>query len=370
MNQLEKLVQGGYRRIGTPARGFRWVTANGKRVLGAERARLDALGLPPAWTDVHASEAPGAKLQAVGRDKAGRWQYRYHPDFRRQREAAKYRRLVRFAEALPRMRLAIDRDLGLPGLPREKVLACAVQIIMTCFMRAGSEVYMRENGSFGVATLRPRHVSVEKDLVRFDFPGKSGKRHVRELRDARVARICRALAKVPGRDLLKFEADDGYVDVRRRHVNAYIREVMGGPFTAKDFRTWAGTLIAACELARAKPEIVPGRTSTKRVVSAAVKATAHVLGNTPAVCRSSYINPGVLSSFERGKVVEDYVSSVEELVRHHRGLHAAEKALLALLQGEKTPAANGRIAPARAAAPRRSRTRPAGDLPLPAAWGP
>jgi DNA topoisomerase-1 len=363
MSQLEKLQAQGYRRVGTPARGFRWVTNAGKPVPAAERQRLEALGLPPAWTDVHASTAAGAKLQAVGRDKAGRWQYRYHPDFRRRQEAAKYRRLLRFANALPRMRAALDEHLDLPGLPREKVLACAVRILMTCFMRAGSEVYMRANGSFGIATLRPRHVEVEKDLVRFDFPGKSGKRHVRELRDARVARVISDLLKVQGRDLLKFEADDGLVDVRRRHINAYIREVMGGPYTAKDFRTWAGTLIAACELARAKPESVPGRTSSKRVVSAAVKATAHVLGNTPAVCRSSYINPGVLSAFERGRVVEKYFRTVEDLVHLKRGLHGAEKALVALLSAAEAPARRPVPAPRK-----RSGARPAGDLPLPAAW--
>jgi DNA topoisomerase-1 len=265
------------------------------------------------------------------------------------------------------MRRAIDRHLRLPGLPREKVLACAVRILMTCFMRAGSEVYMRENGSFGIATLRSTHVTIEKDLVRFDFPAKSGKRHVRELRDARVARVLRKLRKVPGRDLLKFQADDGYVDVRRRHINAYVREVMGGPYTAKDFRTWAGTLIAACELARAQPEVVPGRTSSKRVVSAAVKATAHVLGNTPAVCRSSYINPGVLSSFERGRVLAEYFDTVEDLIHHHRGLHAAEKALVNLLETAEAPVRPR--AAAKKPARRRGPIRPGGDLPLPAAWG-
>jgi DNA topoisomerase-1 len=368
VSQLEKLRRDGYRRVGTPARGFRWVTKAGRVASSAERTRLESLRLPPAWTDVHASAAPTSKLQAIGRDKAGRWQYRYHPDFRRHQEAAKYRRLLRFSRTLPRMRAAVDRDLRLPGLPREKVLACAVRVLMTCFVRAGSEVHMRANGSFGIATLRPRHVTIEKDLVRFDFPAKSGKRQIRELRDARVARVLRALKDVPGRDVLKFEADDGFVDVRRRHINAYIREVMGGPFTAKDFRTWAGTLIAACELARAKPEMIPERTSSRRVVTAAVKATAHVLGNTPAVCRSSYINPGILSSFERGEVVQRYFDTVEELVHQHRGLHRAEKALVELLEAAEAPLRPRTEAKAPGARP--ARVRPAGDLPLSAAGGP
>lgn len=331
MSAIDNLIRTGHRRLGTPKAGFSWRTADGKPVSRVEAERLHALRLPPAWSDVRASPSAGAKVQAIGKDKAGRWQYRYHPEFTRRREQAKYRRLLRFAEALPRLRRAVDRDLARPGLPREKVLACGVRIVMTCFMRAGSEVHMRENGSFGVATLRAKHVKVSGSRVRFDFPGKSGRRHVRELRDARVARVVKQLLAVAGRDLLKFEADDGFVDVRRRHLNAYLREVTGGPFTSKDFRTWAGTLICACELARRAPELIPGRTSAKRTVSAAVKATAEVLGNTPAVCRSSYINPGVLDAFERGRVLSRYVGAVEELASHLHGLHGTERALLELL---------------------------------------
>jgi DNA topoisomerase-1 len=336
VSTIELLRETGHRREGTPRRGFRWRTADGRRLPARELRRVDALRLPPAWTDVHASPLPTAKVQAIGRDKAGRWQYRYHPQFVARRDAAKYRRLLRFAELLPRMRGAIDRHLALRGLPREKVLAAAVHVLMTCFMRAGSEKHMRANGSFGIATLRSRHVQVKGDVVRFDFPGKSGQRQVRELRDRRIAGIVRQLLRLPGRDLFKFEADDGLVDVRRRHINAYVREVMGGPYTAKDFRTWAGTLICACELAKRAPEMIPGRTSPKRMVSAAVKATAHALGNTPAVCRSSYINPGVLDAFERGVVVERYFATVEEMAVR-RGLHGSEKALLEILaSGSRT----------------------------------
>jgi DNA topoisomerase-1 len=357
---IEELRAQGHVRLGTPRRGFRWRTADGRPISRADAERLRALRLPPAWKDVHASPRPGAKVQAVGRDVAGRWQYRYHPDFRRRREEAKYRRLLRFAEALPRLRRTIDRDLARPGLPREKVLACGVRILMSCFMRAGSERHMRENGTFGVATLRAKHVHVGGSRVRFDFPGKSGRRHVRELRDPRVARVVKQLLAVRGRDLLKFEADDGFVDVRRRHLNAYVREVTGGPFTSKDFRTWAGTLVCACELARRAPEVIPGRTSVKRTVTAAVKATAEVLGNTPAVCRSSYINPGVLGAFERGRVLARYVDAVGELASHLGGLHGTERALLELL------AAAARRAPEPPARDRASgRRTPAGKPPEP-----
>jgi DNA topoisomerase-1 len=351
MTTIERLRAHGYRRVGTPRKGFDWRAPGGGRPPGAELERLHALRLPPAWTDVHASRSPAAKVLAIGRDKAGRWQYRYHPAFTARRDEAKYRRLLRFASSLPRVRLLTDRHLALRGLPREKVLACAVRILMTCFMRGGSEVYMRENGSFGVATLRASHVAIEGDLVRFDFPGKSGRRYVRELRDARVARVVRQLLKVPGRDLLKFEADDGIVDVRRRHINAYIREITGAPFTAKDFRTWAGTLVCACELARRSPEMVPGRTSHKRMIAAAVKATAAVLGNTPAVCRSSYISPRVLDAFERGEVVARHFAALEDLTSHRRGLHASERALLDLLAaGRRAPAPRVNEAQAAAAA--------------------
>jgi DNA topoisomerase-1 len=351
MNTIERLQRDGYRRVGTKERGFHWRAPGGRPAPRTEAERLHALRLPPAWTDVYAARDGGAKVQAIGKDKAGRWQYRYHPRFRAGKDASKYRRLLRFAEALPRLRRATDEHLKLPGLPREKVLACAVRILMTCFMRAGSEIYMRQNGSFGVATLRPRHVEVRGPVVRFDFPGKSGQRHVRELRDARVAKVVRELLAVPGRDLLKFEADDGYVDVRRRHINAYVKEIAGGGYTAKDFRTWAGTLVCACELARRAPGMVPGRTSAKRTISAAVKATAHVLGNTPAVCRSSYINPGVLSSFERGRVVQRYFHTIEELAQIGHGLHGAERALVTLLASS---------APAPEAAPRRPSPRARG----------
>ncbi len=333
MSQLEELRRVGVRRIGSPKSGFRYVRRNGRRVSAEEAERIRALRLPPAWTDVFVNPSPLGKLQAVGKDKAGRWQYRYHPSFMKRRSEAKYRRLMRFAAALPRIRRAVDEHLRLPGLPREKVLACAVRVLSACFMRAGSREYAEKNGSFGVATLRRKHVSVRGDLVRFDYTGKAGKRQVRELRDRRVAGIVRQCLALPGRELLKFLADDGAVDVRRRHINLYLKEISGGPFTAKDFRTWAGTLICACELARHHAEALPGRTDRKKLVAAAVKATAAKLGNTPAVCRTSYIYPGVIDGFQSGKVVERYFENVEELAfRRGRGLHGSEKALLTLLR--------------------------------------
>ena len=331
MTQLEQLRHEGYRRIGTPRRGFRFLAPGRRQLANGELRRVAALKLPPAWTEVYVSPRPRTKLQAVGRDRAGRWQYRYHPAYRQRRENAKYRRLLRFAEALPRLRAAVARDLRRPGLPREKVLACAAHLLATCFMRPGSRRYADRNHSYGVATLKARHVRVRGDVVRFDYTGKSGRRQVRELRDRRIARLVKQLLRVPGPDLLKFVDGDGaVVDVRRRHVNEYIREVTGGPFTAKDFRTWAGTLICACELARRSAAVVPGRTDRKRVVSAAVAETAARLGNTPAVCRSSYIFPAVIEGFGRGSILRQHFRDVAELERQ-KGLHGSEKALLEFL---------------------------------------
>jgi DNA topoisomerase-1 len=263
--------------------------------------RIEALRLPPAWKDVAVARSPNAKLQVVGRDKKGRWQYRYSAAAVREREKRKFDRLVAFGKALPRVRAAIARGLAMQGLPREKVMACILRILSTCFMRPGSHVYARENGSFGIATLQNRHAHVRGDTVTFDYIGKAGKHQVQELRDRRVARVVRQLKKVPGRELFQYVDEDGSVhNIRRRHINEYIKEAMGERFSAKDFRTWAGTMLAACALARLRSENVA---DAKKAVVAAVKETAAQLGNTPAVCKSSYIWPSVFRSFEQGEVL-------------------------------------------------------------------
>src|SRR5438552_2909476 len=316
MTQIELLQQTGYRRIGSPKSGFRYQGAPGR-----ELGRIRALRLPPAWRDVVVSRNPQAKLVAVGRDKKGRWQYRYGEKAVRRREQRKYEKLVAFGRALPRLRAYVAKGLRLPGLPRDKVMACILHILETCFMRPGSSVYARENGSFGIATLQNRHATVHGDTVTFHYRGKAGKEQVRELGDRRVARIVRELKKLPGKDLFQYVADDGaVVNIRRRHINDAIKEVMGERFSAKDFRTWAGTLLAACALARLNEEIVEGRTDRRKMIVAAIKETAEQLGNTPAVCKASYIWPAVLHSFEQGRVL-----------RSVRGDRAAEKALLSLL---------------------------------------
>lgn len=337
MTRLEKLQQTGIRRRGTPATGFSYETVDGGRVTSADLERIEALKIPPAWTDVAINSRPGGMLQAIGRDGAGRWQYLYHENHTRRQEQKKFERLMKFAEALPIMRKRVARHMAEPGLGREKVMACILRILSTCFIRPGSQVYATENGSYGIATLRRRHVEVKGDLVIFDFTGKHGQRQHRELRDRQVARIVKKLRELPGYEVFKYRDESGnLVDVKRRHINQYIKEVMGQQFSAKDFRTWAGTLICACALARAEAEALAGngnKRARQKALVAAIKEAAEHLGNTPAVCRSSYINPSVLASFENGRVVKHYFKAVEELVeRKIHGLHPSEKSLLKLLE--------------------------------------
>jgi len=332
MTGIERLRKSGIRRLGSPKRGFRYRTAEGRPPGAKDLERIRSLVLPPAWKDVAIAPSPGAALQAVGRDAAGRWQYRYSEAHVRRREEQKFRRIVRFAEALPKMRATVARHLALPGLSREKVMACILRILSTCFLRPGSQVYASENGSYGIATLRNRHVTVKGDVITYDFPGKSGKIQHSEMRDRVAASIIRKLKKLRGAEVFKYE-DGGrkIVDVKRRDINQYIKEVMGEAFTAKDFRTWYGSLVCARELARAGSDPSESRTARKKKMVAAVRKTAESLGNTPSVCRASYIYPSVLESFERGRTIERRFETVEKLASGRRGLRQSERALLRLL---------------------------------------
>lgn len=213
-------------------------------------------------------------------------------------------------------------------------MASILRILSTCFMRPGSQVYASENGSFGLATLRPKHVKVKGDVVEFDFTGKSGVQQQRQLKDHKVSRIVRSLLKHPSREVFKYQNGNGeFVNVTRQHINNYIREVMGENFSAKDFRTWAGTLVCACALARAGTEAAENNTSRQRKVVEAIKETADILGNTPAVCRSSYICPEIINSFETGKIIDNHFTTLNELIRYRgRKLHAAEKSLLTFMR--------------------------------------
>jgi DNA topoisomerase-1 len=334
MTNLERLQQNGIQRLGTPKRGFRYRPRSG-RLTKADLDRIQALRIPPAWTDVFINPAAKGRLQAIGKDSAGRWQYLYHADHTRLQEARKFKRLAKFAKSLPKLRATISRHLRQPGLGRERVLAAILRILSTCYMRPGSQSYASEHGSYGIATLRRKHVRVKGDLVEFDFPGKWGVRQQRQLRDRSVARVVRETMKLPGHNVFKFENGDGNtVTVTRQHINAYIKEIMGGNFSAKDFRTWAGTLVCACALARdGNGELSEKKTARNKRIVAAIKETAEVLGNTPAVCRGSYVCPEIISSFEKGQVIDNCTTKLDELIafRGH-GLHKAEQALLRFLK--------------------------------------
>ena len=335
MTNLERLQTTGIRRLGTPKRGFRYQHLNGGGVVTkVDLERIRQLRIPPAWKDVAINSSPNGRVQVVGKDAAGRWQYLYHDSHTKRQDALKFNRLVKFAGILPKMRATINKDLRQTGLSRERVLACMVRILSSCSLRPGSEVYASENGSFGIATLRSKHVRVKGDTVQFDFPGKSGVRQQRELKDRRIARVVRSLLKQPGRRVFQFQNGNGeLVRVTSRHINDYIKEVMGDSFTAKDFRTWAGTLICACSLARVGTEKEETLSARRKKIVSAIKETSEALGNTPAVCRGSYICPTIIESFERGVTINNCFLTLEGFLRFRgAGLHKSERALMNFLK--------------------------------------
>ncbi len=333
MTTIERLHQNGILRTGSPARGFKYKHADGKKISAEDRARIDDLKIPPAWTDVAISAAPTGRVQVVGQDAAGRWQYLYHDSHVRNQQRKKFMRLISFGESLPAMRKSVRQDLQQSELSRERVMASILRILSMSFIRPGSEIYASENGSYGIATLRPRHVSVRGDEIVFEFTGKAGKDHRREIRDRQVARVLKELLKYSNRRVFKYRNGDGiFVDVKSDAINRYIKEVMGHRFTAKDFRTWAGTLICACALARSANSN-NGKLPQAQRIMGAIKETAEALGNTPAISRDAYICPEVIKSFEMGEILKYHFEDIEELIAY-RGirLHPAERALLRLLR--------------------------------------
>ncbi|MFO0746634.1 MAG: DNA topoisomerase IB [Myxococcota bacterium] len=282
-------------------RGFRYVDAAGRAVRDqAVLARIRSLAIPPAWRDVWICPDENGHIQATGRDARGRMQYRYHPAWRELRDATKFAKLAAFGAALPRIRKAVERDLARDGLPREKVIATVVKLLEATLIRVGNEEYARANRSFGLSTLRDRHVVVSGSELRFRFRGKSGKEHDVSIHDRRLARIVREVSELPGHELFQYVADDGTRhSVESGDVNAYLREVAGDEFTAKDFRTWAGTMLAATELAGASLD-GDSQAARKRALDAVVGSVAERLGNTRAVCRRCYIHPSVMSAFMDG----------------------------------------------------------------------
>jgi DNA topoisomerase-1 len=293
-------------------RGFTYRDTEGRTIRDRDVvARIRALAIPPAWTDVWICPWPNGHLQATGRDARGRKQYRYHPRWRSDRGIENFGRMVAFAKALPRVRRRCERDLTRRGLPREKVLAAVVRLLEMTLIRVGNDEYARLNRSFGLTTLRGRHARVEGGRVRFRYRGKGGAVHEVGLRDRRLARIIRGCQDLPGQELFAYVDEDGEVrDVSSEDVNEYIREASGGAFTAKDFRTWAGTLLAYRALRALQPE--DHAPAARRNVVEAMRRTAARLGNTPAVARGSYVHPAVLEAYLDGSLGGALVDAAEE----------------------------------------------------------
>lgn len=294
----------GLRRIAA-GKGFRYVDAQGRRVTDrAELARIAALAIPPAYREVWICADPRGHLQATGLDARGRRQYRYHPQWRSARDGNKFGRMVAFGEALPRLRRRVRRDLALPGLPRDKVLAVIVALLDATLIRVGNDTYARENQSFGLTTLRARHVRFLRDgRASFRFKGKGGLDHDVTLDDRRLARIVRKCQQLPGQQLFQYVDDDGARHgIDSGQVNDYLRAATGEDFTAKDFRTWAATVRALALMGATPLPVPPSERAFKRLIVDAIRTVASELRNTPAVCRKSYINPAVFEAWREGSL--------------------------------------------------------------------
>jgi DNA topoisomerase-1 len=330
----------GYRRV-RAGRGFRYLDPCGRPIRDPEeRQRIAQLAIPPAWTDVWICPDPAGHIQATGRDAAGRLQYRYHDAWRARRDAEKFERMLDFAQALPRLRREVERDLGRPGLPRERVLACAVRLLDLGFFRVGGEEYAEAHGSYGLATLRKEHVQVHGQWVVFEYPAKSGQHRIQAVVDPAVAEIVSRLRRrrTGGDGLLAWNERGRWTDVRSADVNVYLKQHAGEQFSAKDFRTWNATLLAAAAFAAAvRAPATPA--ARKRVVAHAYREVAHYLGNTPAVCRTSYVDPRVVDCYLAGETVQRQLESFPDLVAGLAPLTQLEDSVVRLLRRSPAKAA-------------------------------
>ena len=326
-------------------KGFRYVDAEGKAVRDGETLqRIRSLVIPPAWTNVWICASPRGHLQATGRDARGRKQSRYHPRWRAIRDETKYERMLLFGTALQGIRARVEEDLALPGLPRNKVLATIVRLMERTLIRVGNEEYARENHSYGLTTMRRKHVEVNGSRMTFRFRGKSGKQHTVGVEDRRLARIVRQTQELPGYELFEFLDESGEArKVDSADVNKYLREISGEDFTAKDFRTWAGSVLASMTLREF--EEAGSATQAKKNVVDAIQRVARRLGNTPAVCRKCYVHPAVLECYLAGKLerrvrrATNEVSHEELCAAEEEVLQKEERALMGLLRGRLEKAA-------------------------------
>jgi DNA topoisomerase I len=326
------LFKTGIRRLGSKERGFFYPYPGTDETVREERVltRIENLKVPPAWEDARIARSPSAKVQAIGVDSAGRLQYLYHPKYKERKEHEKFERILRFSEALPRMRHTTSAHLRRKKLDREKVLATMTRLMNAAYFRVGDERYARKNRTYGIATLRRKHLRVEGDTMVFEYTGKWGQVQRKVVTDARLRRIVQECAALPGYEIFKCLDESGEVrDAKARDLNAYVKEVMGEEFTPKDFRTWAGTLFAAVKLAEL------GATEdfeqAEKNVLEAVDDVAQRLGNTRDIARASYISPRVIDHYMEGSVIAYYGELIEEIVAQQEGLTEGEEALLELL---------------------------------------
>ncbi|MBV9076032.1 MAG: DNA topoisomerase IB [Methylobacteriaceae bacterium] len=314
-------------------KGFSFTGPDGKTVKDeATLARIRKLAIPPAYVDVWICANPRGHIQATGRDAKGRKQYRYHPKFREVRESTKYEHMLDFARSLPAIRAKIQEHMSLRGLPREKVLATVVYLLENTLIRVGNDDYVKQNKSYGLTTLKDRHVKIEGSELRFQFKGKSGKTWNLKIKDRRIARIVKECQDIPGQELFQYIDDDGQrQDVTSADVNAYLKEITGRDVTAKDFRTWAGTVLAA--LALAEFETFDTDAMAKKNVRAAIESVSARLGNTPTICRKCYVHPEVLHSyFDKQLMLEVKQEAEAELRDNLDSLKPEEAAVLTLLE--------------------------------------
>jgi DNA topoisomerase I len=316
---------------------FQYIDPDGKVIRDPEELhRIKSLAIPPAWREVWICPIRNGHLQATGRDARGRKQHRYHPRWREVRDENKYDRILAFAKALPLIRQRVDGDLRLPGLPRDKILATVVRLLETSHIRVGNEEYARQNKSFGLATLRNRHVNVSGSTIRFEFRGKSGVEHALDINDAHLARIIKRCQDLPGYELFQYIDDNGERrTIDSSDINEYIRQIAGEEFSTKDFRTWAGTVLAARALREF--ETAASDSESKRNIVQAIEAVAKKLGNTKAVCRKCYIHPAVIQSYTDGSLLRALRRRLKQKINESHGLEAEEAAVLKLLKAGITP---------------------------------
>jgi DNA topoisomerase I len=328
----------GWRRLGSK-KHFRYVDADGRQITDEEKLeRIRSLAIPPAWRDVWISASGRAKLQATGLDAAGRKQYLYHPDFRARQEEAKFSRLIRFAERLPDLRAAMAEHMELDGLPEEKVAAIAVRLINLGWFRVGADRHTKASRTFGITTLRKSHVSVRGSRISFRYRGKHSIMIHSAIVDSELAAAMRELLALPGARLFKFEAGGERCNLDCRRLNSYIHEYLGQDFSAKDFRTWGGTLVAAIELA--ERDLPQSEREAKRILAATMRKVGEKLGNTPAVARSAYVSPAVVEQYLEGRTIDDFRPPHLRVVSARAtGLDPEEAATLSLLRSWRIRAA-------------------------------